>query len=49
MFLFNLGPFVSSKLSAQQDEKPRLSVFFICPQLTEEQADKGQLLFHLLA
>lgn len=35
-------------LSAQQDEKPGLSVF-ICPHLSEEQADKGQLLFHLLA
>lgn len=34
-------------LSAQQDEKPGLSVRFIWSQLMEEQADKGQL-FHLL-
>lgn len=36
-------------LSTQQDEKPGWSVCFIWPPLTEEQADKGQLLFHLLA
>lgn len=49
VFLFGLGPFVSSKPVSSAGWKTWLSVCFIWLQIMEEQADKGQLLFHLLA
>ena len=46
---FHLRPLASSKPVVQQGEKPGLSACCFWPRLREEQADKGQLLFRLLA